>query len=58
MRMVHKTTPPKSGTLPPTRPVPAPRTVTGIVCSLQILMICDTSLVLAGKTTTSGLPDP
>ena len=30
MRVVHSTTPPHSGTHPPTRPVPAPRGVTGM----------------------------
>ena len=33
MRMVHSTTPPAMGVQAPTRPVPAPRQVTGMLLS-------------------------
>ena len=58
MRMVHRTTPPYSGVLPPTRPVPAPRTVTGILLSLQTFMTAETSSVLPGNTIMSGIRVP
>ena len=54
MRRVQSTTPPASGTQPPTRPVPAPRQVTGILFSLQIFMISETSCVDSTSTVTSG----
>ena len=54
MRRVQSTTPPHSGTQPPTRPVPAPRQVTGILLSLQIFMIFETSSVVSTSTATSG----
>ena len=58
MRMVHRTTPPSIGVLPPTRPVPAPRTVTGMRFSLHSFMMADTSSVSAGSTTASGICEP
>ena len=38
MRRVQSTRPPARGTQPPTRPVPAPRQVTGILLAEQIFM--------------------
>ena len=54
IRSVESTTPPMSGTQPPTRPVPAPRTVTGTRFSLQMRMMAETSSVLSTRQTASG----
>ena len=53
-RRVQSTTPPARGTQPPTRPVPAPRQVTGMRLAEQIFMISDTSSVDSTSTATSG----
>jgi len=47
--------PPFRGMLPPVRPVAAPRGVTGMLCSLATARIFETSSVVAGRTTSSGL---
>ncbi|MNM58410.1 hypothetical protein D3C81_696410 [compost metagenome] len=47
-------TPPKSGTAPPARPVPAPLGVNGILFSLHILTTSETSSVECAIKTTSG----
>ena len=44
------------GTDPPVRLVPAPRGVTGIFSREATFMILETSSVLTGKSTTSGIP--
>ena len=54
IRSVDRTSPPQSGTQPPTRPVPAPRTVTGTHSSQQMRMTSATSSVELGKQTASG----
>ena len=54
MRAVQIITPPFSATAPPTRPVPAPRGVTGMRFSLQSFMIAATSSVLSTSHTASG----
>jgi hypothetical protein len=47
-------TPPLIGRAPPLSPVPAPLTVSGIICSLQILAICEISLTELGFKITSA----
>ena len=58
MRRVHSTSPPYSGTQPPTRPVPAPRQVTGILYREQIFMMAETSSVVSTSTAASGMNLP
>ena len=55
MRRVQSTSPPASGTQPPTRPVPAPRQVTGILLAAQIFMTAETSSVVSASTAASGM---
>ena len=52
---VDRTMPPQIGTQPPTRPVPAPRTVTGMRSEEQSFMISETSSVLSTSTAASGM---
>ena len=56
--IVLSTTPPATGTQPPTRPVPAPRTVTGTFASWQSFRIAETSSVLSARHTASGRKRP
>ena len=55
MRSRQREMPPLSGMLPPVRPLAAPRGVTGISCSQATAMTRDTSSVVSGRTTRSGL---
>ncbi|OPY91728.1 MAG: hypothetical protein A4E73_01847 [Syntrophaceae bacterium PtaU1.Bin231] len=55
MRSSDMEMPPFRGMLPPVRPDAAPRGVTGIPCSWATAMIFETSCVVAGRTTRSGL---
>ncbi|SHU07235.1 Uncharacterised protein [Mycobacteroides abscessus subsp. abscessus] len=41
---------------PPDNPVPAPRGTTEIWCALAHLRVAETSSVLRGRTTASGIP--
>jgi len=54
MRANERTTPPRAGTAPPHRPVPAPRATTGSPHDFAILTTAATSRVLRGKTTAAG----
>ena len=47
--------PPAIGIVPPVRPLAAPRGVTGMEFAKAIFITDDTSSVLRGRTTTSGL---
>src|SRR5690554_1443524 len=55
MRSKLKTTPPLMGKAPPLNPVLAPEGVTGINCSLQYFSRAETSFVVEGCNTTSGI---
>ncbi len=50
-----RTIPPRTGTDPPARLVPAPRAVTGIFSREATFMIRETSSVLTGRSATSGI---
>ena len=53
-RVTHSTTPPATGTLPPLRPVPLPRTTTGTEWIRASRSTPAISVALAGKTTARG----
>ncbi|OPZ64084.1 MAG: hypothetical protein BWY85_01355 [Firmicutes bacterium ADurb.Bin506] len=55
MRSIDMTMPPNIGTHPADRPVPDPRGVTGTRSLFASFRISDTSVALAGFTTTSGM---
>ena len=58
IRSVLSTMPPWMGTQPPTSPVPAPRTVTGIFSRLHSFMMAETSSVLSTRHIASGMTLP
>ena len=47
--------PPESGIVPPVRPLAAPRGVTAMPCSKAIFITAETSALVRGRTTSSGL---
>ena len=54
IRVSTMSTPPRTGTVPPARPVPEPRGTTGTSWSAAICTAAATSAVVRGKTTASG----
>ena len=52
--LVSRRMPPSSGTAPPTRPVPLPRTVTGMPCSNAYFITAEISAVDFTRTLASG----
>ncbi len=57
IRVSASTTPPRTGTAPAARLVPAPRGTTGMPNRLAHRRIRDTSSVLPGRTTACGMPE-
>ena len=51
----HSTSPPGTGTLPPLRPVPAPRVTTGRPASPANRRRAAISAAVVGKTTAAGI---